>query len=129
MTTQEQQPANETVDHEILQEIGNIRKELIGVKRLVLTELIDMKRMLTTLTNVLLPEPPRATTLTGTGDTVLEPTTGEDSPSEFVRPGASLTDESVPTGQETPDQAVFPDDQQTSTARGTKDEDEDGTGQ
>jgi hypothetical protein len=104
MTTQEQQPANETVDNEILQGIGNIRKELIGVKRLVLTQLKTIKERLTTLTDVLLPQTPRVTT----------PPAGEDSPSARVPAAASLPAESAHHDHAVHHQPVSPADQEPS---------------
>jgi hypothetical protein len=96
-------------DDEIVQDIGNVQKELMGFKRLVLTQLVDINQKLTTLTDVLLPPTPREMTPPGTGDPVTVPPTGEESPSARVLAGASLTEASAPAGQEPPDQSVLPD--------------------
>lgn len=114
MTTQEQQPANETVDSEILREIGTLLRELLGFKRLVLKELLDIKERLTTLTD---------------GDPVREPTTGEDNRSALVPPGAALTEAPAPARPAIHEQPVVPDAQEPSTDKSPQDEDDDGPGQ
>src|SRR5262249_41969554 len=116
-------------DDEILRDLGNIRKELIGTKRLVLTELFSIKQVLTTLADALLPPASRETIPMRAGDTVKEPTTGENSASAHVPAGASLTESSAPARQGTEEQPVLPDAQEPSAERGTKDEDDTGTGQ
>jgi hypothetical protein len=111
MTTQEEHPTHARVDDAIQRDIGNIRQELIGFKRLVLIQLVDIKERLTTLTDALLPLTPRETTLMSTGDTVMEPMTGEDNLSVLGPAGASLIEASVPAGQQTQDQSMLPDTQ------------------
>jgi hypothetical protein len=106
--------AEERNDGEIVRSMRDIQKEPVGFKRLVFEQLIDVKQRLTTLTDVLLPQTPRVTTPTGTGDTMMEPTTREDSPSALVHAGVSLTEASAPAGQETHDHPVLPDAQEPS---------------
>jgi hypothetical protein len=114
MTPQEQHPTHARVDDAILRDIGSLRKELIGVKRLVLTQLDDLKQKLTTLTDVLLPQPSQETTPTSTGDTMMKPTTREDSPSARVPAGASRLEESAHHDHAVHHQPVSPADQEPS---------------
>jgi hypothetical protein len=101
-------------DNGIVGGIGNLQKELMGVKRLVLTELVSIKQVLTTLTDALLPLTPRETTPTGAGDKAVEPTTGEDSPSAPVSAAASLPAESAHHDHAVHHQPVSPADQEPS---------------
>jgi hypothetical protein len=114
MTTQGQQLANEPFENEILRGIGNLQKEVMGFKRLVLTELMNIKQMLTTLTDILLPQTPQETTPPGKGATVMELMTGEDSPSARVPAGAALLEESAHNDHAVHHQPVSPADQEPS---------------
>ena len=96
-------------DDELVRSMRNIQKELMGFKKLVLTELIAIKQ-------AVVPAPPHVTE--EPAPSLLDDTGTSESPAESEAPtGEDLIEASVQDNHERHDQLVSPDDQETNDER------------